>query len=109
MTTPHPTLLDHLRWRRDALADMLALIDTTATPRPSHVDEGELAGVVWEPAHGWAVKCLDRDEVPYCIYVTPPPGLPGDMVALTPAQARDLAAALHAAADWADRRNTAPS
>ncbi|GAA3958182.1 hypothetical protein GCM10023085_45810 [Actinomadura viridis] len=94
---------------RAQIAGLLSQIDTTAKPRPTVVTQHPepSPGAAWHPVRNWTVRTIDDDLVePRHVYVTCPEhgrsGAAADFDALTSDDARRLAMALLAAADWAD-------
>lgn len=95
---------------RDQLAGLLSQIDTRAKPRPTEIIKpGERnAGAVWRPARQWVVRALNDDVMlaPTSVYLTTPEHFRSDAAddfdAITTDEARRLAMAILAAADWAD-------
>lgn len=94
---------------RDQVAGLLSQIDTAEKPRPNSINQPPAPnpGAVWEPAKGWTVRTID-DGVTDArfVYVTCPEharsGCCSDFDAATTVEARRVAMALLAAADWAD-------
>lgn len=90
---------------RTQLAGLLSQIGTAAKPRPNEITpSGESnPGPVWHPAKDWTVRAIDDALInPTCVYVTCPEHYGGDFDAIRTDEARKLAMALLAAADWAD-------
>jgi hypothetical protein len=94
---------------RDQVAGLLSMIDTAAKPRPTVITRAPEPnpGAAWHPVKNWTVRALDDDlTIPQCVYVTTPEHVrfstPNDFDAVTTDDARRLAMALLAAADWAD-------
>lgn len=94
---------------RDQVAGLLSQIDTAAKPRPTELKRrpSKNPGALWHPVKHWTVRTLDDDLLnPTCVYVTNPEhhrsGCANDFDAVTTDDARRLAMALLAAADWAD-------
>lgn len=96
---------------RDRLAGLLSQIDTAAKPRPDVINRAPhpVPGPEWVPVSGrhgtYTVRVSDPDEdltVPVVHVIWPDEQWSGDMDALHSTEARQLAMALLAAADWAD-------
>lgn len=96
---------------RDQIAGLLSQIDTAAKPRPNVINKAPhpVPGPEWEPVSGkygtYTIRVSDPDEdptVPVVHVVWPDAQWSGDMDALRSTEARQLAMALLAAADWAD-------
>lgn len=94
---------------RDQLAGLLSQIDTIPKPRPNVITRPpeRHPGAAWLPAKWWTVRTIDDDELgPVCVFVTTPEHheleAPDDFIAVRTDEARRLAMALLAAADWAD-------
>lgn len=93
---------------RAQIAGLLSQIDTATKPRPTVVTRPPEPnpGAAWQPVKDWTVRTIDDVVEPRCVYVTCPEhrrsGAAGDFDALTSDEARRLAMALLAAADWAD-------
>lgn len=95
---------------RDQLAGLLSQIDARHKPRPDElVRDGErLPGPRWLPADRWKLWVITDDQELNggFIYVTTPQHheleAPGDFDPLPTHEARKLAMAILAAADWAD-------
>lgn len=110
---------DHLRATVAELRDQLAVVveqlgPIAPPPHPSRFDRMKGSGhdgPVWDvPADGHrprsrclSVRTVDEDEPPRCVYIEGADfSCYGDWTALTTHEARQLAMALLAAADWAD-------
>jgi ABC-type nitrate/sulfonate/bicarbonate transport system substrate-binding protein len=92
---------------RREVASLLGLIDTSVKPRPFHIRAAHESnpGPVWRPAEKWTVRCIDPDEgSPISVFVTTPDSWDDDFRAHSPEEARRIAMALLAAADWADEQ-----
>lgn len=94
---------------REQIARLLSQVDTAEKPRPTEIIRaGERhPGAVWRPVKDWTVRTIDDDVTdPRCVFVTCPEhhrsGCALDFDAVSIADARRLAMALLAAADWAD-------
>ncbi|TYK45196.1 hypothetical protein [Actinomadura decatromicini] len=94
---------------RDQVAGLLSQIDTAAKPRPTVITRApeRNAGAAWHPVKDWTVRTINDELLEPCfVYVTYPEHVrtevSGDFDALTTDDARRLAMALLAAADWAD-------
>jgi hypothetical protein len=95
---------------RDQLAGLLSQIDASHKPRPTSVvrDGERLPGPRWEPTKRWKLWVFtdEEDLNRSFVYVTTPQHheleAPNDFDALPTHEARKLAMALLAAADWAD-------
>jgi hypothetical protein len=90
---------------RDQLAGLISQIDSSHKPRPDEiVAAGDRnPGPVWHPAGRWTVRALTDDEMPpTCVFITSPEHFKFDFDALRTGDARKLAMAILAAADWAD-------
>lgn len=92
---------------RREVAELLAQIDTSAKPRPTYVRASHQTnpGPVWRPADKWTIRCIDEHDLPCSVYVTSPDQVwDDDFRAHTPEEARRIAMALLAAADYADEQ-----
>jgi hypothetical protein len=94
---------------RDQIAGLLSQIDHGAKPHPTMVMRaGALnPGAAWCPVKNWTVRAFDGDLTsPRSVFVTTPEHVRfdagRDFDAVTTDDARRLAMALLAAADWAD-------
>lgn len=96
---------------RDQIAGLLSQIDTAAKPRPNVINKAPhpVPGPEWVPVSGrygtYTLRVSDPDEDPTVAVVHviwPDDQDTGDMDALHSSEARCLAMALLAAADWAD-------
>ncbi|MFF5261322.1 hypothetical protein ACFY4C_20460 [Actinomadura viridis] len=94
---------------RAQIAGLLSQIDTAAKPRPTAVTwpPEPSPGATWYPAKSWTVRTIDDDLLaPRFVYVTTPEHFrfeaSRDFDSITTDDARRLAMALLAAADWAD-------
>lgn len=96
---------------RDQIAGLLSQIDTAAKPRPNVINKPphSVPGPEWVPVSGrygtYTLRVSDPDEepiVPVVHVIWPDDQDTGDMDALSSDDARRLAMALLAAADWAD-------
>lgn len=94
---------------RDQIAGLLSQIDHGTKPRPMVITRPpeRNPGAAWHPVKDWTVRALDDDPTsPMCVFVTTPEHVrfstPNDFDAVTTDDARRLAMALLAAADWAD-------
>lgn len=91
------------------VAGLLSQLDTVEKPRPTSINRSPdpNPGAVWQPAKGWTVRTIDDGVTDSgFVYVTCPEharsGCCSDFDAATTDEARRLAMALLAAADWAD-------
>lgn len=94
---------------RREVAALLGQIDTSVKPRPTYIRRPDQLnpGPVWRPAEKWTVRCIDPDPdpgSPICVFVTSPDSWEDDFRAHSPEEARRIAMALLAAADWADEQ-----
>jgi hypothetical protein len=101
-------MTDSIALIRQQLAGLISQIDTAEKPRP-HVINGPdhaVPGPEWRPVKGYTIRAADPDGLqppPDCVHVIwPDAEWSGDMDAMRPDDARRLAMALLAAADWAD-------
>lgn len=96
---------------RDQIAGLLSQIDSAAKPRPDVINRAPhpVPGPEWVPVSGrygtYTLRVSDPDPhgaVPVVHVIWPGDQWSGDMDALRSDDARRLAMALLAAADWAD-------
>jgi hypothetical protein len=96
---------------RDQLAGLLSQIDTSAKSRPNKINRSPhpVPGPEWIPVSGrngtYTVRVADPSPepvMPIVHVIWPDEQWSGDMDALNSTEARELAMALLAAADWAD-------
>lgn len=107
MTAPFPQdeTLAAVALLREQVAGLLSRIDSSAKPRPDVITPpgARHPGPQWHPADRWTVRCITDDETgPVCVFVTTPEHYGGDFDSIRTGDARKLAMALLAAADWAD-------
>ncbi|MBO4273109.1 hypothetical protein [Microbispora triticiradicis] len=88
---------------------------TAPLPQPDWINspESKLPGPLWEPsaanrpgARRWHIRVVDPDDPPACVFITPPKVWDDSIYPLEPDEARRVAMALLAAADWADKVRT---
>lgn len=91
---------------RHQLAGLLSLLDTPSKPHPDAVNGADhnVPGPEWRPAKGYTIRVSDPDAgPPVTVHVIwPDAQWSGDMDSIGSQEARRLAMALLAAADWAD-------
>jgi hypothetical protein len=105
---------DPISLLRDQLAGLVSQIDSAHKPRPDQIvrDGDKLPGPRWLPVNRWKLWVItEEDELNRgFIYVTTPQHheleAPNDFDALHTHEARKLAMAILAAADWADGLGT---